>query len=77
MFELGACAAGERIAVAALCTLEGLVPQPRVLRLARGHGEAGEAIAQIFQRERAALGDLARGANPRRLVGEARGHLLR
>ena len=43
--------------------------------VARGERELGEAVAEVAQREVAALGDGAGSVDPRRLVGKARRHL--
>ena len=51
--------------------------QEALLGLAGGHGIAGEGVAEVGQREGAALGDGARRAHRRRAIAEQRRHLGR
>ncbi len=73
VLELAARARGHGIAIALARAVLGEPAQPAHLRLAARHRELGEAVAEIRQAEGAALGDLARGAQPGRTVREARG----
>src|SRR5262249_8105533 len=65
----------QRIAVAAARALEREALEPALLGLARLDREAREAVAEVLEREGAALCERARRAQPGRAVGEARDRL--
>ncbi len=67
---------GERLE-AASCPFPRLLPQPRRRRLARGELRFGEAVAEVGEREREAVGEVGRAGDGPGKVAEEGGHLFR